>query len=192
VRAGGSSRPATQWPILSGALLVVSEPRLIVGKKDLGHKITSCAHSGFGEDVPQVPLHAGCCRLIDRGHPVRAAAVAGAACSPPQGDRSTSARDVTVTGRGASVAGHACHEHGEPAARSVPRMRAVREAISTATHRSTRPRPALCLRRYGAWRSIGRNKSHCSCARASSSGSSAGLHASQRVRPDPQLPAAAG
>jgi hypothetical protein len=28
-----------------------------MGEEDLGNKITSGAHSGFGEDVPQVPLH---------------------------------------------------------------------------------------------------------------------------------------
>ena len=40
VRAGGSSGPAAQWPIRSRALLIVSEARLIVGKEDLGNKIT--------------------------------------------------------------------------------------------------------------------------------------------------------
>src|SRR5215204_2573767 len=57
VRAGGSSRPATQLLVRCRALFVVSEPRLVVGEEDLGHKITSGAHPGFGEDVPEVPLH---------------------------------------------------------------------------------------------------------------------------------------
>jgi hypothetical protein len=38
---GGGSRSAAQRPIGGGALLVVSETRLVVGKKDLGDKITS-------------------------------------------------------------------------------------------------------------------------------------------------------
>ena len=53
VGAGGS-RPAAQRPIGSRPLLVVSEPRLVVRKKDLGNKITPGAYPGLGEDVPQV------------------------------------------------------------------------------------------------------------------------------------------
>jgi hypothetical protein len=52
MRAGGGSWPATQWLICGRALFVVSEPRLVVGKEDLGNKITSGAHSSLGEDVP--------------------------------------------------------------------------------------------------------------------------------------------
>src|SRR5688500_19737744 len=57
VRAGGSSRPATQWQISGRALFVVSATRLVMGEEDLGNKITSGAHTGFGEDVHQVCLH---------------------------------------------------------------------------------------------------------------------------------------
>jgi hypothetical protein len=57
LRAGGSSRPAPQWPIGGRALFVVSEAWLVVGKEDLGNKITSGAHFGLGEDVTQVRLH---------------------------------------------------------------------------------------------------------------------------------------
>src|SRR5829696_4414511 len=57
VRAGGSSWPATQLFVRCRALFVVSEPRLVVGEEDLGNKITSGAHSGFGEDVPQMALY---------------------------------------------------------------------------------------------------------------------------------------
>src|SRR5215218_6692459 len=57
MQVGGSSRPAPQWLICCRALFVVSEARLVMGKEDLGNKITSGAHSGFGEDVPQVRLH---------------------------------------------------------------------------------------------------------------------------------------
>src|SRR5215217_7854933 len=56
-RAGGTSRPATQLLVCCRALFVVSEPRLVMGEEDLGHKITSGAHSGFGEDVPQMALY---------------------------------------------------------------------------------------------------------------------------------------
>ena len=49
--------PAAQRPIRSRALLIVSEARLIVGKEDLGNKITPGAHPGLGEHVPQVSLH---------------------------------------------------------------------------------------------------------------------------------------
>ena len=56
VGAGGS-RPAAQRPIGSRPLLIVSEPRLVVGKKDLGNKITPGAHPGLGEDASQMRLH---------------------------------------------------------------------------------------------------------------------------------------
>jgi hypothetical protein len=49
VRASGGGRPATQWPIRSRALLVVSEARLVVGEEDLGNKIAPGTHAGFGE-----------------------------------------------------------------------------------------------------------------------------------------------
>ena len=52
LRPGGTSRPATQWLTRGRALFVVSETRLVVGKEDLGNKITSGAHSGFGEYAP--------------------------------------------------------------------------------------------------------------------------------------------
>ena len=55
--ADGGGRPATQWPICSCALLVVSEAWLVMCKKDLGNKITAGSHFGFGEYVPQMPLH---------------------------------------------------------------------------------------------------------------------------------------
>jgi hypothetical protein len=57
VQAGGSSGPATQRPIRSRASLIVSEARLVVGKEDLGNKITPGAHPGLGKYVPQVSLH---------------------------------------------------------------------------------------------------------------------------------------
>jgi hypothetical protein len=57
MRAVGTSRPATQWQIRCHALFVVSEPRLVVGKEDLGNKITSGRVLRFGKDVPQVRLH---------------------------------------------------------------------------------------------------------------------------------------
>jgi hypothetical protein len=53
----GSNRPATQRPIRSRTLLVVSEARLVVRKEDLGNKITPGAHASFREYVPQMPLH---------------------------------------------------------------------------------------------------------------------------------------
>ena len=57
VQAGGSSRPAAQRLIHSRPLLIVSQPRLVVRKKDLGNKITAAAYTGLREDVPQVSLH---------------------------------------------------------------------------------------------------------------------------------------
>ena len=57
MRAGGTSRPATHLLVRCRALFVVSEPRLVMGEEDLGNKITSGAHSGFGEDVPQMALY---------------------------------------------------------------------------------------------------------------------------------------
>ena len=55
--AGCSSRPAAQRLIHSRPLLIVSQPRLVVRKKDLGNKITAAAYIGLREDVPQVSLH---------------------------------------------------------------------------------------------------------------------------------------